>query len=131
VNPDPGPSGIGSLIMMITWHIAPGYFIIMEGMPDGQTFGKKAMGIRVVRKTNGAPIGYGLAIGRYLARFVDFITLGIGLLWAAWDPLHQTFHDKLASTLVVRSAVYPPPTKVGSGPPGYQATPPSNPFQSN
>jgi uncharacterized RDD family membrane protein YckC len=130
-NPDPGPSGIGALLMMITWFVGPAYFIIMEGMPDGQTLGKKGMGIRVVRKANGAPIGYGLAIGRYLARFVDFITLGLGLLWAAWDPLHQTFHDKIASTLVVRSTVYPPPSKAGGGPPGYQATPPPNPFQTH
>lgn len=128
VNPDPGPSGVGALVMMLTWLIGPGYFIVMEGMPDGQTLGKRAMGIRAVRKSNGAPLGYGLAIGRYLARFVDFFTMGLGLLWAAWDPLHQTFHDKIAGTLVVRSAVYPPPTKVGSG---YQAVPPNNPFNTN
>ncbi len=128
VNSDPGPSGVGGLIMMITWLIGPAYFVIMEGMPDGQTLGKKALGIRVVRKSNGAPLGYGLAIGRYLARFVDAFTLGLGLLWAAWDPMHQTFHDKIAGTLVVRSAVYPPPTKAGSG---YQPVPPNNPFNTN
>jgi uncharacterized RDD family membrane protein YckC len=131
VNPDPGPGGVGTLIMMLTWLIGPAYFIVMEGMPDGQTLGKKALGIRVVRKSNGAPLGYGLAIGRYLARFVDFLTMGLGLLWAAWDPLHQTFHDKIAGTLVVRSAVYPPPGRVGSGQPGYQAAPPPNPFHTN
>jgi len=126
-NPDPGPNAFGGLIMMLTWLISPAYFVIMEGRPDGQTLGKKAMGIRAVRKANGAPLGFGLAIGRYLARFVDAITFGLGLLWAAWDPLHQTFHDKIVGTLVVRSAVYPPPTKAGA-PPGYQAAPPNNPF---
>jgi uncharacterized RDD family membrane protein YckC len=128
-NPNPGPSGIGGLIMFITWFASPAYFVILEGRPEGQTLGKKAMGIRVVRKNNGAPVGYGLAVGRYLARFVDAITLGLGLLWAAWDPLHQTFHDKIAGTLVVRSTVYPPPPQAGSGPPGYQAAPPPNPYQ--
>ena len=128
-DPSPGPSAFGGLIMMITWFIGPAYFVIMEGRPDGQTLGKKAMGIRVVRKSNGGPLGFGLAIGRYLARFVDAITLGLGLLWAAWDPLHQTFHDKIAGTLVVRSSVYPPPGRVGSAPPGYQAAPPPNPYQ--
>jgi uncharacterized RDD family membrane protein YckC len=128
VNPDPGPSGIGSLVMMLTWLLSPAYFIIMEGRPDGQTLGKRAMGIRAVRKSNGASLGYGLATGRYLARFVDVFTLGLGLLWAAWDPLHQTFHDKIAGTLVVRTAVYPSPTKTGDG---YQAVPPNNPFRTN
>ena len=132
VNPDPGPSGLGSLFMMLTWLIGPAYYVIMEGRPDGQTIGKKALGIRVVRKSNGAPIGTGLAIGRYLARFVDAFTLGLGLLWAAWDPLHQTFHDKIAGTLVVRCQVYPPPHKAGTAPPGgFQAAPPPNPFQTN
>jgi uncharacterized RDD family membrane protein YckC len=118
-NPSPGPSGLGALMMMITWFAGPAYFIILEGRPDGSTLGKKAVGIRVVRKSNGGSLGYGLAVGRYLARFIDAITLGFGLLWAAWDPLHQTFHDKIAGTLVVRSSVYPPAPPAGSAPPGY------------
>jgi uncharacterized RDD family membrane protein YckC len=109
-NPDPQTSGLGLLVMFLTWVgaivVYPVYF---EGRPEGQTLGKKAVGIRVVRQSNGAPLGYGLAIGRFLARFADSFTFGLGLLWAAWDPLHQTFHDKIAGTLVVRSSVYPPP----------------------
>ena len=128
-DPDPGTSGLGSLIKNLAWFIAPAYYAIMEGHPDGQTLGKKAQGIRVVRKSNFGPVGYGLAVVRYLARVVDVITLGLGLLWAAWDPLHQTFHDKIAGTLVVRSQVYPPASRAGSAPPGYQAAPPRNPFQ--
>ena len=127
----PGPSGFGALLMMITYLLPPAYFVVMEGRPEGQTLGKRAMGIRVVRKTNGAPLGYGLAVGRYLARFADAITLGLGLLWAAWDPQHQTFHDKIAGTLVVRSSVYPPPSQGGSAPTGYQSAPPPNPYQTN
>jgi uncharacterized RDD family membrane protein YckC len=120
-NPSPGPSGFGNLMQTITWFASAAYYVIQEGRPEGATVGKKAMGIRVVRKANGAPLGFGLAIGRYLARFLDIITFGLGLLWAAWDPLHQTFHDKAAGTLVVRSSVYPPPPKPGSAPPGFSA----------
>jgi uncharacterized RDD family membrane protein YckC len=127
-NPNPRPGGIGALMQTITWLASAAYYIVLEGRPDGQTLGKKAVGIRVVRKTNGAPIGFGLAIARYVSRFVDVITFGLGLLWAAWDPLHQTFHDKIVGTLVVRASVYPPPPTAGSAPPGYQAAPPSNPY---
>jgi uncharacterized RDD family membrane protein YckC len=125
-NPNPGPTGIGLLVMLLSWLVALAYYPFFEGKPAGQTLGKKALGIRVVRKTNGAPLGYGLAIGRFLARFADSFTFGLGLLWAAWDPDHQTFHDKLAGTLVVRSDVYPPPGAVPPAP-GYQqpAAPPS------
>jgi uncharacterized RDD family membrane protein YckC len=116
-NPDPGPGGLGTLVMMVCWLASVAYPIYFEGRPDGQTPGKKAVGIRVVRQDNGAPLGYGLAVGRFLARIVNWFTLGFGLLWAAWDPQHQAFHDKIANTLVVRSSVYPPP---GAGPGGYQ-----------
>jgi len=108
-NPDPSPSALGGLVLLLAWLGAMAYPIVLEGRPEGQTIGKKALGIRVVRRANGAPLGYGLSIGRFLARLAEGFTFGLGLLWAAWDPLHQTFHDKMAGTLVVRSAVYPPP----------------------
>jgi uncharacterized RDD family membrane protein YckC len=111
--------------------VAFGYPIVFEGRPEGQTLGKKALGIRVVRKVDGGSLGYGLAIGRALAKFAEGFTFGLGLLWAAWDPMGQTFHDKIAGTLVVRASVYPPPTRTppGGPPPGYQQpAPPPNPY---
>ena len=127
-NPNPGPSGPGILVMLITWVVAFAYPIVFEGRPESATLGKKAVQIRVVRQSNGAPLGYGLALGRFLARIADSFTFGLGLLWAAWDPRHQTFHDKIAGTLVVRSSVYPPPGATRRGAPGYQPPPP-NPYQ--
>jgi uncharacterized RDD family membrane protein YckC len=108
-NPEPSPSALGGLVLVIAWIGALLYPIVLEGRPEGQTIGKRALGIRVVRKSNGAPLGYPLSSGRFIARFVEGFTFGLGLLWAAWDPMHQTFHDKMAGTLVVRTAVYPPP----------------------
>jgi uncharacterized RDD family membrane protein YckC len=108
-NPEPSPSALGGLMLVLAWFGALAYPVVLEGRPEGQTLGKKAVGIRVVRKSNGAPLGYPLSSGRFMARFVEGFTLGLGLLWAAWDPLHQTFHDKMAGTLVVRTSVYPPP----------------------
>ena len=133
-NPDPGPTGAGAIAVFLFGALAfAGFFLyrpILEGRPEGQTFGKRAMGIRVVRQNNGAPIGYGLAIGRNVARILDQFIFFLGYLWAIWDTQHQTWHDKIAGTLVVRSAVYPPPGKV-AGPGGYQALPPNNPFNIN
>jgi uncharacterized RDD family membrane protein YckC len=123
---EPEPSGLGVLVMMLSWVFAFVYPIVFEGRPEGQTLGKKALGIRVVRKANGAPLGYGLALGRALARMVEGLTFGIGLLWAAWDPQRQTLHDKMAGTLVVRSSVYPPPTATPSG--YQQPAPPPSPY---
>lgn len=128
-NLHPAPSGFGRLMLFVTWLIAPAYYILMEGRPAGQTIGKRLLGTRVVRKSGGgAPIGYGLAIVRFLGRILDLVTLGLGLVWAVWDPQHQTFHDKIAGTLVVRSDVYPAPGAAAPG--GYQQpAPPPSPYQ--
>jgi uncharacterized RDD family membrane protein YckC len=134
-NPDPSPTGLGGLLVLLFGALgvaaAAVYYPFFEGRPQGQTFGKRAMGIRVVRQSNGASLGYGLAIGRTLSRLLDAIIFGIplGLLWAIWDPRHQTWHDKIAGTLVVDSSVYPPPSRTPGAPPGYQVAPPSNPYQ--
>ena len=45
----------------------------------------------------------GQSIGRYLAYFLSTLPFGLGLLWVAWDPKKQGWHDKLAGTVVVRA----------------------------
>lgn len=129
-NPDPDPSGIGAVFELLGFLVGPAYYVLFEGRPEGQTLGKKALGIRVVRQSNGAPLGYGLAVGRLFARLVNVVTFGVGLLWAAWDPQRQALHDKLAGTLVVRSSVYPPPGRSPGSPPGSgQPAPPPDPYR--
>ncbi len=69
----------------------------------GQTWGRRIVGIRVVdANTRGAP-GWGKAIGRQLfAGFISANVLYLGYLWMLWDGQNQTWHDKVASTLVVK-----------------------------
>lgn len=69
---------------------------------NGQTPGKRMMGIRVVRK-DGQPIDAATVIVRYVGYYVNTFILGIGWLWALWDADHQGIHDKLAGTIVVRA----------------------------
>ena len=82
------------------------YFIYFEGGPTGQTLGKKAIGIRVVDFNTGGPIGYGRAFIRYVGRIPSGILL-LGYLWMLWDKEKQTWHDKIATTVVVPVASYP------------------------
>jgi len=67
----------------------------------GQTPGKMAVRIKIVR-TNGAPIGVGGSIVRYIGYFVSSIILLIGFLWIAFDRRKQGIHDKIADTYVVK-----------------------------
>jgi uncharacterized RDD family membrane protein YckC len=82
------------------------YFTYFEGT-TGQTFGKKALGIRVVDFATGGPIGYGRAFIRYIGKIVSTVAIFIGYLWMLWDPEKQCWHDKFASDVVVPVASYP------------------------
>jgi uncharacterized RDD family membrane protein YckC len=79
------------------------YYASLEGGPTGQTLGKRVCNIRVVDATTGQPgIGIGRGIGRYFARILSAIPLGLGYLWMLWDDRKQTWHDKLVTTVVVK-----------------------------
>ena len=65
-----------------------------------------ALGIRVVRVDDLGAIGYRRAFGRALAVLVLGVIPFAGILdglWPLWDTRNQAIHDKIASTVVVRS----------------------------
>lgn len=71
---------------------------------SGQTWGRKIAGLKVVRADDGGAPGWGRAIGRTLfAYFISANVCYLGYLWMLWDSKKQTWHDKVASTLVVRA----------------------------
>lgn len=79
------------------------YYASLEGGVTGQTLGKRICNIRVVDATTGQPgIGPGRGVGRYFARWLSAIPLGLGYFWMLWDQRKQTWHDKLVTTLVVK-----------------------------
>ena len=83
------------------------YFTYFEGSPSGQTIGKRAMNIRVVDFSTGGSIEYGRAALRYLMRLVSGFVCLLGYLWMLWDPERQTWHDKVANSVVVPTSAYP------------------------
>ena len=68
----------------------------------GQSWGRKALGIRLVSEQTGQPIGAGMAFVRDLTHVLDGMPCLIGYLWPLWDAKKQTFADKLLKTAVVR-----------------------------
>jgi uncharacterized RDD family membrane protein YckC len=84
-----------------------GYYIYLEGSPSGQTVGKRAMNIRVIAFDTGGPLGFGRAALRYVARIVSAIPCLLGYFWMLWDDQKQTWHDKIATAVVVPTSAYP------------------------
>ena len=68
----------------------------------GWSLGKRAVGLRIIGETGRRP-GYGRGFARTLGAWLSWLSLGLGVLWAAWDRRGQTWHDKMAQTYVVRA----------------------------
>lgn len=66
---------------------------------QGATPGKMALGLKVVR-SNGAPLGWGVSIGRYFMYLVSGLILGIGYFMAGFDDEKRTLHDRVCDTRV-------------------------------
>jgi len=39
---------------------------------------------------------------RWIGTFVSGIALGLGYLWIIWDPKHEAWQDKIATTKVIK-----------------------------
>jgi len=71
----------------------------------GQTLGKMAAGLRIVRVQSGASLDMGCAVRRMVAWLVLAIPAGLGLLSACFSRDHRGLHDRFAGTRVVRASV--------------------------
>lgn len=89
----------------VSFVVSAGYFTYFEGS-SGQTLGKRALGIRVIDYQTGAALGYGRAFMRYLGSIISAICIYIGYLWMLWDGEKQTWHDKIATAVVVPVRAY-------------------------
>ncbi len=76
------------------------YYWLFTGL-KGQTPGKMVVGIKVVN-AQGDRVGLGVAALREFVRFISAYVLCLGFLWIIWDKQKQGWHDKIASTYVVK-----------------------------
>ena len=95
---------VGFMIFVV-FAIFFGYFIVFEALWNGQTPGKKALGIRVVRD-GGYPIDWGASLVRNLIRVGEMIVGGyaIAALCALASHENKRIGDLAAGTIVVRDA---------------------------
>jgi uncharacterized RDD family membrane protein YckC len=91
----------GPADVLISW-VLPAVAVVLFWIYRQATPGKMAISARVVDAKTGGALGVGQSIVRYLGYFVSTIPLGLGLLWVAFDPKKQGWHDKIAGTVVVR-----------------------------
>ena len=92
-----------ALFVLAVFAIADGYFILFEIIWNGQTPGKRMVGIRVIRE-NGYPMRPIDAVIRNLVRIVDWLpgAYGIGVLTMLLNKRSKRLGDFASGTIVVR-----------------------------
>ena len=90
---------LGNLVAMaisVSYYV---YFISQKG----QTLGKKAMSLRVQNISTGQNLDVVSAILReVVGKFLSSLVLCLGYFWMLWDDKKQTWHDKIAKSVVVK-----------------------------
>jgi uncharacterized RDD family membrane protein YckC len=99
-QPSSTGSGIEFLADFIYFILYAGYFIYFWGM--GQTPAMRRFGLYVADANTGGPIGFGKAGIRLVGFALSVLVCYIGLIWAAFDPRKQGWHDHIAGTVVIR-----------------------------
>ena len=64
--------------------------------------GKMIFRAVIVDANSHAPATSGQYLLRYLGYYISLIPFGLGFLWVGIDPRKQGWHDKIASTVVIK-----------------------------
>ncbi|MGH7617638.1 MAG: RDD family protein [Gemmatimonadaceae bacterium] len=96
-----------AVIFLLLFAILWGYYLLFEGLRDGQTPGKRMLGLRAVRD-GGYSVGFSASAVRNLMRIVDMqpafsYFVGIGSITISKSG--KRLGDMVAGTLVVREAL--------------------------
>ena len=102
-------AGVLGLMVYLTYVCLT---MVRPGARNGQTLGKQAVGIRVVR-ADGRPVDFAtvalreIAVKYFLFQILAIVTLFVAtlldFLWPLWDHERRALHDMIASTRVMRA----------------------------
>jgi uncharacterized RDD family membrane protein YckC len=93
----------GAVLILFYFLLYFGYYAFFEIWWNGQTPGKRKVGIRVI-KDSGRPLTPAESIGRNLMRIVDWMPFfyGVGIVSAFFTKGNKRLGDLLVGSLVVR-----------------------------
>jgi len=98
-----GHSGMLTNIGSIMQSVILGIYAVVMTVYFGGTIGKRIMNLKVV-KTDGSAPDLNTYVMRYIIGYpVSSLIIGLGFIWAIFDPQKQGWHDKIAGTYVVKS----------------------------
>ena len=98
--------GVSVLFNVFAWVAGTGYLLFRDGLFEGQSVGKRLMGLKVVAGTDRAQATFLNSLVRNVLWVIPFVNLAMGL-----TGLHSLFHDaagrhwgdRLADTRVIHT----------------------------
>jgi uncharacterized RDD family membrane protein YckC len=93
-----GMVGLSWLVSIVVGCSYETFFIVQFAA----TPGKMALGLKVVRP-DGTKLGISRAIGRYFAKLLSGMILGIGYIIAGFDSQKRGLHDMMCDTRVIKT----------------------------
>ncbi len=67
----------------------------------GTTIGGIVLGLKIIR-LDGRPLDFAVVLVRCLSAFLSAVPMFLGFFWAGWDRDTQSWHDKIAGTVIVK-----------------------------
>jgi uncharacterized RDD family membrane protein YckC len=98
-------STIAALLTFVVWFFGPTLYVWLMVGAFGQTLGKMAVGVTVVRSADAGRVSYLRSLARAASTWLLgllFFPILLAYLWPLWDARNQTLYDKMAGTIVVR-----------------------------
>jgi uncharacterized RDD family membrane protein YckC len=94
---------VGGALLVVIFLTAWGYFIVGEVFGNGRTWGKRWMGLRVVRD-DGSRVRAGDSVIRNLLRLADVLpgNYAVGMFAILFTRQHKRLGDLAAGTVVIR-----------------------------
>lgn len=93
--------GFKTLSIIVTIVIYIAYVTLNDALPNGQSYGKHLMKIKVIDLTSGTDCNLGQAFTRNITTAIPLISLIDGLM--IFSRKRQRMGDRLANTIVIRA----------------------------
>ena len=103
-----------AVLVIMQFIVLWGYYLLFEGLADGQTPGKRLLRLRAVRD-GGYSVGFSASAVRNLMRIIDLqpaFTYLVGITSIALTKSGKRLGDIVAGTIVVREALIKQPVRV-------------------
>jgi len=92
------PSSLGGIFSMVFFLGYPALMVFYYQA----TLGKMALGLKIVSQDGRKLEIFQVLLREWTGKFLSFIFFFLGFAWLIFDRRKQSWHDKLARTLVVK-----------------------------